>query len=201
MLRPVLRLQTWKVADMETGLGQAAAQPAGAQRFIIDARASNRHFFEPSIWTVVHRERLCHVEFQGAPEDAQNWFADSDAIKNAFFALPAVIASEVDYAGKTIEHKRLAPDFLVYLVPATLPKGFFLGRCSSVKMSRTTVLSLKVQIRLFLFAVAIPHHCCSPAANLACDRLVSVGPMLTILGLCFAVQTALTFISHVSLQV
>ena len=38
----------------------------------------------------------------------------------AFSALPAVLASEVGYTGKTIEQKRLAPDSLMYFVPATL---------------------------------------------------------------------------------
>ena len=62
-------------------------------------------FFETSIWTVAHRGGLCHVEFQGAPEDAQNWFVGSAGIKKAlhqmripgwlqaFFARPAVLAS------------------------------------------------------------------------------------------------------------
>ena len=39
------------------------ANKGGAQRFIIDARAGNRHFFEASIWTVAHKGGLCHVEF------------------------------------------------------------------------------------------------------------------------------------------
>ena len=62
-----------------------------------------------------------------------------------FFALPAVLASEVGYMGKTIEQKRLAPDSLIIPVFTTLPIGF-LGRCFSVKKSRTTVLSLEVII-------------------------------------------------------
>ena len=31
------------------------ATTAGAQRFAVDAHASNRHFFRLSIWTVAHR--------------------------------------------------------------------------------------------------------------------------------------------------
>ena len=47
------------------------------------------------------------------------------------------------------------------------------------QVSRTTVRSLEVLI-LFLFDVTTPHHSCS-VANMACDRLVSVGRMLTLL--------------------
>ena len=46
------------------------AKKGGAQRFIIDARASNRHFLNPSSGPLLTGEGLCHVEFQGAPEDA-----------------------------------------------------------------------------------------------------------------------------------
>mgnify|MGYP000913042800 CR=1 FL=1 len=60
------------------------AKKAGAQRFIIDARASNRHFLKPPSGPLLTGEGLCHVEFQGAPEDAQNWFVGSADIKNAF---------------------------------------------------------------------------------------------------------------------
>ena len=51
---------------------------AGAQRFIIDARQSNRPALltPPPVWTVAHREGLCRVEFQVTPEDAQNWFVN-----------------------------------------------------------------------------------------------------------------------------
>ena len=42
------------------------AKKAGGQRFIIDARASNLHFFETSTWTASCRG-LCHVEFHDAP--------------------------------------------------------------------------------------------------------------------------------------
>ena len=41
-----------------------------------------------------------------------------------FFALRAVLASEVGNTGKTVDQKRLAPDSLIYPVPATLPMGF-----------------------------------------------------------------------------
>ena len=42
----------------------------------------------------------------------------------ASVALPAVLASEVGYSGKTISQKRLAPDSLIYLVPTALPMVF-----------------------------------------------------------------------------
>ena len=45
-------------------------------------------------------------------------------VASVFFALLAVLASEVGYTVKTIDQKRLAPDSLIYLVPATLPMGF-----------------------------------------------------------------------------
>ena len=59
------------------------AKKAGAQRSIIDARASNLHFFETSIRPLLTGEGLCHVEFQGTTENAENW---SD-IKNPFYQM------------------------------------------------------------------------------------------------------------------
>ena len=72
------------------------AKKAGAQRFMVDARASNRHFLRMRI---------------------PSWL-------QAILALPAVLASEVGYTGKSIERKRPVPDSLIYPVPATLPMGF-----------------------------------------------------------------------------
>ena len=46
------------------------AKKAGAQRFTIDARASNRHFLKPPSGPLVTKEGLCQVEFQGSQEDA-----------------------------------------------------------------------------------------------------------------------------------
>ena len=48
-------------------------------------------------------------------------------------------------------------------------------------MSRTAVRSREVLILLFEFAVTTPHHRCS-VANMSWVRLVSVGFVLTILG-------------------
>ena len=60
------------------------AKKAGAQRFIIDARASNRHFLRPPSGPLLTGEGLCHVGFQGTPEDAHNLFVGSADIKKAF---------------------------------------------------------------------------------------------------------------------
>ena len=136
-------------------------------------------------------KRLCHVEFQGVPEDAQNWFVGSTDIHNAFhkmripgrlqafFAMPAVLASEVGYTGRTVDQKRLAPDSPIYLVPATHPMRFswVMFFCEDVADHCTITGSADS----FCFSVTIPHHHCS-VANMAWDRLVSVGRMLTILG-------------------
>ena len=102
----------------------------GTHKFIIDARASNRHFLRPPAGLLRTGEGLCLVEFQGAPEDAQNWFVGSVEIQNTFHRmrilgwLHAVLASEAGYSGKTISQKRFVPDSLMYPVPTTLPMGF-----------------------------------------------------------------------------
>ena len=41
-------------------------------------------FLRPPSGPLITGEGLCHVEFQAAPQDAQNWFAGSADIKNAF---------------------------------------------------------------------------------------------------------------------
>ena len=69
------------------------------------------------VWTVAHRDGICHVEFHGALEDAQKWCVVSADIENAFhqmrilgwlqafFALPAVLGPELGYFGKTISQR------------------------------------------------------------------------------------------------
>ena len=52
------------------------AKKTSAQRFINVARANNRH--------LLNLPSGLYVEFQGAPEDAQDWFVGSADIKNAF---------------------------------------------------------------------------------------------------------------------
>ena len=67
-------------------------------------------------------------------------------------------------------------------------------------MAWTTERSRVVLIVLSLFVVITPHHRCS-AANMAWDRLVSVGRLLTISWFWLLAHTAPTFILHVLLQV
>ena len=92
--------------------------------------------------------------------------------------------------GKQLSKNDLLP---VLDVPCSYnaSNGFSCSRCHG------PLLSLEVLILLFLFVVTTPHHHCS-VANMAWDRLVSVGRVLTILGFWLAVKTALTFISHAS---
>ena len=44
-----------------------AVKKAGAQRFTIDARASNRHFLKTSIWSAAHRRKTltCRISRSG----------------------------------------------------------------------------------------------------------------------------------------
>ena len=96
------------------------AKNGGAQRFIIDVRAtSNGHFSKPPSGPLLSSEGLCRVEFQRAPEDAQHWLRSE-----AFFALLAVLASEVGYTGKRSTQKRLAPDSLIYPARSREVLGF-----------------------------------------------------------------------------
>ena len=141
------------------------AMKAGAQRFIVDARASNRYLPKPPSGPLFTSERLCHVEFQGAPEDAQNWFVGSADIKNAFrqmrafFALPAVIASEIGYTRKRSTKNVLLP-ILRYILFLQHFQCVLLRRCFSVRISRTTARSREVLVVLFLFVVTTPHNRC-----------------------------------------
>ena len=142
------------------------AKKARAQRFIIDARASYRHFFSPFCGSLLTQEGLCHVEFQGALDYAQHNLKGSADIENAFhqmripgwlrafFALPAVLASEV-CSGSTINQKRLAPDSLIYTVPTTLLMVFSLAMffCQDV----TDHCTLAGMSLLFVLAVTPLH--------------------------------------------
>ena len=101
------------------------AKKAGAGRFIIDARASKRlvffFFFESSIWTVAHRGGTLPCRIPGSAQRRSKLFcgfdryqgcASSDAhswMVTSVFALPAVLASEVGYSGKTINQADLLP--------------------------------------------------------------------------------------------
>ena len=111
------------------------AKKAGAQRFTIVARANNQHFSNPPSAPLLTGEGLCHVECHGAVEDARNSFVGCADVKDAFhvmriprwlqayFALPAVLASEVGYMGKVIDKTPIVLDSSIYPVPATIPNG------------------------------------------------------------------------------
>ena len=103
------------------------------------------------------------------------------------------LASEVGHTVKTINQECLASDSMMYPVPTALPM-VFLGRCFTVKMSRTIACFRKVLIILSLFVVTTPHRRCSKA-NMAWDLT------LTIFGFWLAAQTERTLFSHVLLQV
>ena len=55
-----------------------------SERFIVDVRASNRHFLRLPSGPLFTGEGLWYVEFQGMLEDPQNWFVGSADINNAF---------------------------------------------------------------------------------------------------------------------
>ena len=108
---------------------------AGAQRFIIDARASNQHFSNP-FGDFCLQEKVFSMLFQESLEDARNWFggfrrcqervsqdAHSQMAASAL-ALPAVLAFEVGYTGKVVDKQRLVPDSLIYPVLAAFPTCF-----------------------------------------------------------------------------
>ena len=91
---------------------------------------------------------------------------------SVFFALPAVLASEVGYMEKTIDQKRLAPDSLSVFLSLHASNGSFLGTvffCQDVTDHCTLTESAD---SLSLFVVTTPHHRCS-VADMAWDPLAS----------------------------
>ena len=99
-------------------------------------------FFRPPSGPLLTGEGLCHVECQGTPEDAQNWFVGSADVKNAFhqMRIPGWLQSFFCTSGsprirswlhgeKSIDQKRLAPDSLSCPVPTTLPTVFAWAKC------------------------------------------------------------------------
>ena len=143
----------------------------------------------------------CHVEFQGAPEDCQNQFVASADVKNAFhqmripgwlhtfFALPAVLASEVGHTGKNVDQKRLVPDSLMYLVRYDTPDGFSweMFFCQDVTDHCTVTRSADFPL--------------SFGRDTAARLQTWHGSVLTTLGFWLVALSALTFILHVLLQV
>ena len=63
-------VKTGSVGFVETGVKHVGlfdvAKQAAALRFIIDARASNRHFFESSILTVAHKRGTLPCQISGS---------------------------------------------------------------------------------------------------------------------------------------
>ena len=132
------------------------------QRFMIDVRASKRHFLKPPTGLLLTGEGLCHVECQGAPEfvgpaDVKIAFHQTriPGRLQAFSALPAVLASEVwslEKGSTATSCSRL----LDLSCPFNIADGFLLSDVFSVKMSRTTARSREVLILLSLFVVTFP---------------------------------------------
>ena len=96
-------------------------------------RGQATDIFETSIWTVAHS----HVEFQGAPGDSKNLVVGSSDLKKCvssdarfrdgckrFQHCPLSSHPKLVIRGKTINPRRLVPDFSIYPVPTTLPLGF-----------------------------------------------------------------------------
>ena len=162
------------------------AKKGGALRFIVDARASNRHFLRPPAGLLLTGEGLCLVEFQGAPEDAQNWFVgsagDSEYVSSDAHSWLAARCSRIRswLFGENDQPETVCTRFLDVPCSYNTSNVVFRGRCSSVKMSQTTARSRRVLILFFSFAVTTPHRC--SVADKAWDRLVSAGRMLTIFG-------------------
>ena len=101
------------------------AKKAGAQRFIVDERASNRHFLRPPSGPLLKGEELCDVEFQGAPEDAQNWFVGSSDADSW------VVAGV--FRTRSWDRIRLAPDSLIFQCPyATSVSSWAMFFCPAV---------------------------------------------------------------------
>ena len=116
------------------------AKKAGAHRFIIDGACVQPTFSEPPSGRTLTGEGKgtlpCQISgsargrsvpvcgFSGHQErvssNAHSWM-----VASVFFALPAVLASEVGYNGKkTVSQKRFAPDSLIYRDTTTLLMGF-----------------------------------------------------------------------------
>ena len=157
----------------------------------MDARASNRHFLSPPSVPLLTGEGLCHVEFQGAPEDTQHWFVGSADIKDAFRQmrirrwLYAFFGTALCSRIRRWLHREYGrPEtscfrFFDVSCSCNASDGFLLGDvfCQDV---RSTARSREVLILLFSFVATTQHHRCS-VANMARDSLASAGRMLTIL--------------------
>ena len=142
-----------------------------------------------------HPELVCgFTRYQErVSQDAHSW------IVTCVSGNPVFLAYEVGYIGRTVNQKRLAPGSSIFRVLQHY-RWVSLGRCVSVNMSRGTARSREVRTLFLSSDVIAPHHRCS-VADMAWDPLASVGRMRTIFGFWLVVQTAPTFIPHVSLRV
>ena len=146
------------------------AKKAGAQRFIVDACASNRHFVRPPDGPLTGEKNFAMSNFREHLRTLIIWFVGSDDIKNAFhqmdipgklqtfFELPSVVASEVCYTGNTVNQKRLAPDSLKNPVPTTLPMGFSWALFFCPDVTDHWTLSGSADYPLFVFVVTTPNQ-------------------------------------------
>ena len=103
------------------------AKNAGVQRFIFDARASNRHFLNPPSGPLLTGESL-PVEFQGAREDAQKWFVGS-----------ADIETRVRVVGRVSERTRFK---------RSVPDPFVPGRERPVPSRQISFWNVQVRTRM-----------------------------------------------------
>ena len=116
------------------------AKKAGAQRFIIDARASNRLFFEISIWTVAcRRGTLSCRKFTERLRKLRTGLSVQPISRTRFIRcgvlydyrrfLPCLLFSHPKLATqeKTVDQKRLAPGLFDISCSYNASDGFFLG--------------------------------------------------------------------------
>ena len=81
-------------------------------------------------------------------------------VASVFFALPAVLASEVGHTGETVEQKRRASDSLTYPVPGTLPLSFSSAMIFCQDVTDNCTLARSADAPLFIFALTTPLHRC-----------------------------------------
>ena len=181
------------------------AKKAGAQRFIIDACASNRHFFYFFFWTVAHFARS---NLRRCPKTLRTGLS-----VQPIFRTRSITCGFVDGCGRSsrcplsshpklgTQEKRSIEDVLLpYALSPRHCEWVLLGQCFSAAMSQIIARSWEMRTLLFSSVVTTPHTRCS-VANMAWDPLASVVNMLIMLEIWLAAQTALTIILHVSLQV
>ena len=115
------------------------AKKAGAQRFMNDARASNRHILRPPSGPLLTGEGLCHVEFQERLRTLRTGLSvqpisRTRSIRCAsldgcgrFLHCPLFSHPKLATQEKRFLQKRVAPDSLIYPCPCNTSNGFLLG--------------------------------------------------------------------------